>query len=282
MKKIAITGSSGFIGLKLSEFLKKKNFEIINLQRIKTDNSNVLRWELGKNLPEEAMSADIFIHCAHDNSINSLKKDIADNVNYLGTQKLVKQIRKKKSYKIYYLSSQSSNEYSKSYYGKLKFNIEKLFDSKYQNKEIIIRPGIVYSKEKSYITELIKSLSKFKIFPFFSFKKNVQPIDIDDLLECIYRIITKDKNLNIYNLGTEYKINIRDYIKFICRENKLPVPFFIYIPHFLSIIIATIVDLLKITKFSLTERINGLVFLQELNSKKDLQSINYKLRKDFL
>lgn len=47
------------------------------------------------------MSADIFIHCAHDNSINSLKKDIADNVNYLGTQKLVKQIRKKKSYKIY-------------------------------------------------------------------------------------------------------------------------------------------------------------------------------------
>ena len=99
MKKIAITGSSGLIGLKLSEFLKKKNFEIINLQRIKPDNSNVVRWELGKNLPEKAMSADIFIHCAHDNSINSLKKDIADNVNYLGTQKLVKQIRKKKSYK---------------------------------------------------------------------------------------------------------------------------------------------------------------------------------------
>ena len=125
MKKIVITGSSGLIGLKLSEFLKEKNFEIINLQRIKPDNSNVLRWELGENLPEEAMSADIFIHCAHDNSIYSLKKDIANNINYLGTQKLVEQIRKKKSYKIYYLSSQSSNEFSKSYYGKLKFNIEK-------------------------------------------------------------------------------------------------------------------------------------------------------------
>lgn len=282
MKKIVITGSSGLIGKKLSQFLEKKNFEIINLQRVKLNFTDSLNWKLGETLPKDAIGADIFIHCAHDNSVSSMQKKIIKNINYTGSKKLFDEIRMKSKYEIYYLSSQTSNEYSKSYYGKLKFNIEKLLKTKNRNIEVIIRPGIVYSKENSYITELLKKLSKFKVFPFFSFKKNVQPIDIDDLVECIYRIISSENKQDVYNLGAKYKMNIRDYIKFVCKDNNLPLPYFIYIPYHLVILIAASIDFLKFTKFSLLERIYGLVFLPHLDSKQDLQNINYSLKKDFL
>ena len=130
MKKIVITGSSGLIGKKLSQFLEKKNFEIINLQRVKLNFTDSLNWKLGETLPKDAIGADIFIHCAHDNSVSSMQKKIIKNINYTGSKKLFDEIRMKSKYEIYYLSSQTSNEYSKSYYGKLKFNIEKLLKTK--------------------------------------------------------------------------------------------------------------------------------------------------------
>ena len=74
MKKIVIIGSSGLIGLKLSKFLKKKkNFEIVNLQRNKSNDLNTVQWKLGESLPNKVLQADIFIHCAYDNSVNSQK-----------------------------------------------------------------------------------------------------------------------------------------------------------------------------------------------------------------
>ena len=53
--------------------------------------------------------------------------------------------------------------------------MEQLLKYKDLNKiEIIIRPGMVYNKQKSYITELIKKIIKFKFFPFL-FEKIFSP-----------------------------------------------------------------------------------------------------------
>ena len=124
MKKIVITGANGLIGNSLSKFLENKNYQIVNLQR-KNDhinNHNVKRWKLGDNLPSEILNADIFIHCAYDNSPNCLSKKFKENINYIGLKKILSKIRKKSAYEFYFLSSQSSKENSKSYYGRLKQN----------------------------------------------------------------------------------------------------------------------------------------------------------------
>lgn len=283
MKKIAIIGSSGLIGLKLSEFLKKKKFEIVNLQRNKSNDLNTVQWKLGESLPYKVLQADIFIYCAYDNSANSQKIKLYNDINYIGFKKLLNDIRKKKKYEIYFLSSQTSQEFSKSYYGKLKFTSEKLLQyDKNDNIEISIRPGIVYSKEKSYITNLIKKFSKFKLFPYFSNKKIIQPIHIDDLCECIFKIIEQNNKLRNYNLATKVPINIRDYVKYICLENNIPIPVFLYLPYYSMLSISILLDTFKLTRFSLRERIDGLVQLPYLDVENSLQNLNYELMHTFL
>ena len=163
--------------------------------------------------------------------------------------------------------------------------MEQLLKYKDLNKiEIIIRPGMVYNKQKSYITELIKKIIKFKFFPYFSLKKNIQPIHIDDFNECIFRIISMEKNFKLkeYNLATEHQISIKDFIKFICKDNKIKNPFFIFLPFTIVIFFSKIIDQLKLTKFSLVERIYGLFYLPKINTEYHLQNLNYKLKNDFL
>ena len=279
MKRIAITGSNGFIGKHLVSFFETNNFEVFKLQRSSENKKNTFKWVLGNNLPKKVLDADVIIHCAHDNGPESLKNEIHKNINYIGLKKILLNLRSKPKYEFYFISSQSAHKYTKSYYGRLKFAMENLINFKEKDRfETIIRPGMVYG-HNSYITLLIKEISKLKVIPFFSFDKNIQPIDISDLVNCIYKIVFQDISLklNEYNLASYDALSFKEYVKFICKDNNLPYPFFIYIPKKLIIFFSKIVDLLKITKFSLTERLYGLIYLKKLNVNKSLQSINYKL-----
>ena len=285
MKKIVITGANGFIGKYLTELLEQHKFEVKKLQRANNyhrNDSAIFYWKLGDKLPAEILSSDIFIHCAHDNSPTSLKKSFTENINYLGLKKILSQIRKKPKYEFYFLSSQTAQKNTKSYYGELKYHMEQLLDHKSDNQtEIIIRPGMVYGKN-SHITQLIKKISKFKIVPFFSSKKNIQPIDLSDLCACIYKIIQKKQKQHYYNLASSEPINFKKYVKFICKDNSLSTPIFFYIPYRFIIIFAYLLDLLKISKFSISERVYGLLLLKKLDTNKSLQSLDYKLDKRFL
>ena len=49
-KIIAVTGGTGFIGVELVKFLKKKKYKVLTLDRVKKKKSDSIFWELGENL----------------------------------------------------------------------------------------------------------------------------------------------------------------------------------------------------------------------------------------
>ncbi|MDQ7023009.1 MAG: NAD-dependent epimerase/dehydratase family protein [Candidatus Gracilibacteria bacterium] len=65
MKKIAITGSSGFVGSYLVKYFSKLNFEITAFNR--------KNWDLREEYNEE-FDFDIFIHSAADTGYEKSKK----------------------------------------------------------------------------------------------------------------------------------------------------------------------------------------------------------------
>ena len=156
MKKVVLTGANGFIGSALLNFLKQKNFKVTSLQRSRETNIDIIKWKIGESFPKKILNADIFIHCAYDNSQSSSNKSsIKDDLNYVGLKKILKQVRSKSRYKFILISSQSAHKSSKSYYGKSKYQLEKMLNYEHNKKiEITIRPGMVYARQNSYVTEL--------------------------------------------------------------------------------------------------------------------------------
>ena len=109
-----------------------------------------------------------------------------------------------------------------------------------------------------------------------------QKINCKDMKHFL-KIISKDKDLKLseYNLAVDHQINIREFVKFICKDNNLKFPFFIYIPYSLIIILCKLADITRLTKHSLLERVYGLFYLPRIKTKYHLQSINYKLKNNF-
>lgn len=269
--KVSISGTNGFLGKNIYNYLKIKNFKVFKVQRkFNNKRKNFLEWKLGENLPNEVLESDIFIHCAFDKSKLEKQQNLKNNINYIGLKKILVNLRNKKC-KLFFISSQTANKKIVSNYGKLKFLSEKLL--KKNNKEIIIKPGLIYSKTDSAVINSLKKILKFPLFFYFSKKKNIHPIHIKDFCECIYKIIKLKKKNYVYYLGSPYPISIIDFIKFVCRDNNLKYPLIILIPKNLLLFFAKILDFLKFSKLSMAERIKSIDTMPLMNTLNSLKKI---------
>ena len=269
--KVSVSGTNGFLGKNIYNYLKLKKFEVLRVQRkFNNERQKFLEWNLGENLPNEVLESDIFIHCAFDNSKLEQQNNLKNNINYIGLKKILANLRNKQC-KLFFISSQTANKKTVSNYGKLKFLSEKLI--KKNKKVIIIKPGLIYCKKNSAVIDSIKRILKFKIFLYFSKKKNIYPIHIKDFCECIYRIIKVKKKKYIYYLGSPYPMSIVDFIKFVCRDNNLKHPLIILMPKNFSLFFAKILDFFKFSKLSLVERIKSIDTMPLMNTFDSLKKI---------
>jgi dTDP-4-dehydrorhamnose reductase len=276
--KITISGSNGFIGRNLSNYLKKKKIKLIQLQN--KEKKGTFKWKLGEALPSQVLSSKVFIHCAFDKDSLSNKEDLKKNINIIGLIKILKQLNKKKIL-LFFISSQASHINIRSNYGRMKFFSENLVKIKKNNNFIIIKPGIIYSRNQSNIINSIKKILKWGVFFYFSKKKNIYPISINDFCECIYKIIKLKKTHKNYNLGWPNPLSIIDFAKFICRDNNIKYPFFIYIPKNILIFFASILDFFNFSNISLVERIKSLDTMPLLKCKESIDKIQLFFSKKF-
>ena len=251
--------------------------KVLKIQK-KIDKKSI-NWKLGQNLPPEVLDSDIFIHCAFDNHNLHVKQNLKNNINYVGIKKILHQLRKKKKCIFIYISSQTSSKYSKSNYGKLKFLSDSLIGD--NNREIIIRPGIVYSKQNSTVINSLKKLLKFRCFFYFSDKKNIYPIAIRDFCSCICKIVKLKKKDKIYYLGWPYPLSIVNFIKFICKDNNLKHPYFFYMPQSILIFFATILDFFKFSDVSLVERTKSTNSMPQMDCNNSINRIGHFFYKKF-
>jgi len=172
---ILITGSSGFIGISLVQYLKN-NYNIIGLDIddsskylckyfIKIDITNKDKLEKVFTI----YNIDYIIHCAFDKSLKNCEenKKRAYNINYIGSKNLY-EFSKKYNSKFIFISSdqvfdgkngfylENSKTNPINYYGKLKLDIEELIKS--DKCSSICRTALVFGEIPSSQKTLFNNL----------------------------------------------------------------------------------------------------------------------------
>ena len=257
-KSILIIGSSGFFGNSILDYLNKNKSSFRKINKIillSKSNKNKISKLLKKNYKIEQILGDIskikklpyadyIIYCVISKNLSNDEKGVK---NYI---KLAKKFHR--GSKVLYTSSgaiygkQSLNirGFSEKYYPKplnhksiirkkyaiTKYKNEKLFNS--LNKEninvIITRCFAFVGKSlplnKNFVIgNLIKNIVEKKKLVIKSDKKVLRSyMFADDLAHCLLKLTLSNKtNFNLYNIGSEDKIDIRQLAYKLAKKYKL-------------------------------------------------------------
>ena len=244
MKKILITGGSGYQGVKLIRKLIKENYQIINIDNNLFGNyfikhKNVKNFKLDINEVNKLNLTNVYA-CIHLASIaNDPMADLNQSYSWetsaLGTMVLMEQLKKYKVKKIIYASSGSVYGIKKekkvteklslkplSTYNKVKMVTERVILSykKYLN-VIILRPATVCGFSPRMRLDVTVNMLTFqalknKKITVFGGKQKRPNIHIDDLLDAYMFFLKKNIKTNIFNIGFE-NLSIINIAKKISR-----------------------------------------------------------------
>lgn len=229
MRKILITGISGFVGQNLSKFLQKEDHDV---HALSLRNS----WILDNNI-------DVLIHLAgkaHDTANTSSEEEYF-KVNRDLTIQLFKDFLNSDCRDFFYFSSVKAtadsidgvldeNHHSdpKTPYGKSKLEAEKHLLSQQlpENKRLfIIRPCMIHGPgNKGNLNLLYKIVKKGIPWPLAAFDNERSFLSIDNLNFLIGKMLMKeDLPSGIYNFADDSSLSTNDLIKTINRIlNKKP------------------------------------------------------------
>ena len=240
--KILITGSMGFIGSKLTPFLKKK-YEIYTLDQYISDDIDYYRADVSimteLNHIFEKHKFDLVIHMAAECGIENCEEHIQKSIqtNIVGTYNVINLCKKYDTKLIYFSTSEIYGEVENSkmieddvislLQPKNHYAMQKLFGEKMIMKElseyIIIRPFMVYgtgeklSKYRSVISKFIKICQIDGKLPVH--KKSYRSwMHVNDFIDAIGLLIETNSN-GVYNVGNDSEIiEIEELAKIIISK----------------------------------------------------------------
>ena len=260
MKKILITGGTGFIGAAISNYFINKGYDITildnnsrgNISRIKHNRKNIkfIKGDVTKykDVYKACKGKNCIFHLAAVNGTKYFyeKPDVVLDVSCKGVINVIDVAKKLKikniflasSSEVYHLPNKIPTDEEEpikipdihnprySYAGgKILTELMGINNAKFFNKMIIFRPHNVYGKDmgnEHVIPEIIGKVKNAKNFIKIKGSGNQTRsfIYIDDFVEAFYLIFKKGKHLNIYNIGTQEKIKIIDLVKKIIKISK--------------------------------------------------------------
>ncbi len=258
-KKILVTGCAGFIGSNLCEKLISKGYYVIGIDNLSTGNikfiSNLQKKKKfkfykidllkEKNLYKYFFNISIVFHLAANadvkNGFNQPKKDLEQNT--IVTFNVLEAMRKNSVNRIIFSSTGSiygepknfpTKEYEAfpiqtSLYGSSKLACEGLIQaycSGFGFKSVILRFVSIMGRRYShghlfdFYKQLKKNKKKLKVLGNGMQKKSY--LNIDDCIRAMMLVMKKNnKNVNIYNLGTDRFITVKYSIKIILKILRL-------------------------------------------------------------
>ena len=250
IKKILITGSTGFLGFQILEFLLEKGFHVTDLIRKKNKKLNLLKKKYKKNYNSVLTHGDFekkirrnkykfFIHLAtfYKNKYN--KNEVLDviesNINF--PLKILKKINKKE---LTFVNFGSMMEYKgnlispKNLYATSKIFFEQsseLLNITNQFNIKLPETFSLYDTRKKIIPEIINSIKKRGTFKIIGKNLTLNFVTIENIYDVINQILNKKikpgtyiiqnkKSTNILSLLKKLKQSYKNNIKYIVKKNK--------------------------------------------------------------
>ncbi|KAF0129298.1 MAG: wcfK [Bacteroidetes bacterium] len=231
MKKILLTGSSGFVGTNLSEAFKD-DFTLFGLDVFnngKIDKDSFLTWDELELLPE----VDVIIHLAgkaHDTSSKALEKEYFD-VNVGLTKQIYDHFLKSSAQKFIFFSSvkaaadtvkgdqlyEDDEPNPLTPYGKSKLEAESYIQSYPlpKNKEVyILRPAMIHGPGNKGNLNLLYNLVKKGIpWPLGAFNNKRSFASIDNVVFILKELLSKNIPSGIYQIADDLPISTNELIQ---------------------------------------------------------------------
>jgi nucleoside-diphosphate-sugar epimerase len=270
--KIAITGSSGYIGTNFIEIAALLGHEIICLSRTPPvfEQWEWIPYDLNDSSPPRLPhDIDFILHLAY----RPEQEKIAASKNDLESMQFILSAANKINARVIFLSSQTAKIDGVSQYGKKKWELEQLVIS---SGNIVIRPGLVFGgNPKGLFLNLINTLRRQRFIPAFLPTPQIQPIHIDDLCICILKVMELTNSpTKIFYFGKEESIAFTKFMQFLAKAylNKsillIPMP---------ARIVLWATERLK-NKWPKFAQIASLLTLPPMNTVTSLDEINYQLK----
>jgi len=283
-KKILLTGSSGFLGMYISNFLESKKYNVLKLGR---GLNSEIKFDLTHdNIPK--VSVDFVVHVA--GKVHSIPKDKQEeidffNVNYLGTKKILSCLDLKKIKTIIFISTVAVygkdtgdmlNEETplggNTAYALSKIKAEKAvtnYGIKNNIKTVILRLPLITGKNpQGNLNSIIKAIKKgyyFRIGKGEAKKSIISAIDIVNLIPELF-------NLNgIYNLTDINHPKISEIDSIIANQYNIRIK---TIPIYLIKFIAKIGDRFPFLPFN-SSKFDKLTKSLTFSNEKLLNEIKY-------
>jgi len=199
LKKILITGASGFIGNSLVGRLRDEGHEVITLGR--NLNSSDIYFDILEDfkIPNN-LFVDVVIHLAFCKNSSKSISELEVNT----AVKLLKWCNSNGSLFVF-LSSQSAHSKAYSYYGITKYEIEQVVLD--QGGTVVTPPLVLGKNQSPLIRNMFSRLENSFLKPKFFPSPKLQICTLDSLLECLLATLHNNPNASI-------KVPVLDYMDY--------------------------------------------------------------------
>lgn len=240
MKKILLTGASGFLGINTRDFLLEKGYFVVGVGRkdidIKINNYKYIRADLSNEVEflKFDMDFDYIVHCAALSTDDAFFNDYRKS-NIVLTKNLVDFAKKNRNLKriinistpsIYFNCDSKENVCEKDIFGdfvncyaETKYEAEKIIrNSKLNN--ITLRPRAIYGEYDNTLLPRLIKISKRGIPLFKNGNCNADFTYVKNVCQAIYLAInaSDEFNNNSYNVTDGRPLKLKDIFELLELE----------------------------------------------------------------
>jgi len=286
MKKLLVTGATGFVGSRFAELALERNYSVRSFTR--TDwagkpfvpSSERFLGALPLLIPDGLMEGVNTV--VHFSAYTGSSGKAAQAVNVDATVKLAQLAQKAGVDAFIYISSSSAKEDAISAYGRSKLAAEKALLALSGIKIVIVRPNLVVGPgRRGVFGNMWKMVEGLPFIPMLGGGKSIlQPIHIDDLSEALFRIEDKPFAFDrqVLKLGLPEGMTLKELIQVIAVKALGKKKLAITVPLWPIEIIVGIAEKIGIPLPIKSANLQGLKVIDKADTAPDIAKLGLKLR----
>lgn len=272
MRKIVVTGASGYIGRAVVRAARARGDQVVFATRRAPSGDELwLPYDLSST--DVALPADTFavVHLAADTRGSAI-----DTAEELAAARLLADRARDRGARMVFVSSQTAHPEAPTSYGRTKWAIEQLV---LQRSGSVIRPGQVYGADEAALFGKIVALVRaLPILPAFVPSPRIQPVHVDDLAEAIVRVIERGGELKpVLEIGAAESVTFTEFLAAIARYRLRRLRAFIPVPTLAIRLVGTVLGEQRAAA-SAIGRLASLFALRPMETSDDLLALGMQLR----